>query len=152
MSIQEAIRAQMKLALRERDQRRLDALRQIETEVSRAKSAPGFHGQIDDALYRDVISAYVKRMDKAKQEYENLGPRGKQMAEQLAFEVHYLSQWLPKKLDESATRELLRQTAAELAITDAKQAGQLVGHVMKLHRDEVDGALVNRLARAMLSS
>jgi hypothetical protein len=72
------------------------------------------------------------------------------MAEQLGFEVEYLGRWIPKMLDEGATLELVKGAIAELAATDPKEAGQVVGFLMKSHKGEVDGALVNRLVRAEL--
>jgi len=151
MSIQEELRAELKAAMRQRDQARLDAIRQVESELAVVKSAPGFKGEVDDALYQQVIATYVKRMDKARKEYEELGPRGEEMAQKLAFEVDYLSRWLPRKLSEEDTRVLVREAIAELGVSDPKQVGKLVGHLMKSRGGELDGAIVNRLAREELS-
>lgn len=150
MSIRDELRNELKEAMRARDQRRLDVIRQVESELSVAKSAPGFKGEIDDALYRQVIATYVKKMEKARQEYVELGGRGQEMAEKLAFEVDYLSRWLPRKLDEEQTRALVRQAIVELGASDLKQAGKVVGQLMKSRKDDLDGALVNRLVREEL--
>ena len=76
----------------------------IESEISLAKSAPGFKGEVDDDLYRQVIASYSKKMDKARAEYLELGPRGEEMARKLGWEVAYLSRWLPTKLDQDVNR------------------------------------------------
>ena len=55
MSIHEELAAELKDAIRGRDRRRMDVIRQVETEVARARTEPGFHGEVDDALYRRVI-------------------------------------------------------------------------------------------------
>ena len=151
MSIKDELRNELKDAMRQHDQKRLDAIRQVETEISVAKSAPGFKGEIDDGLYLQVIGAYVKKMDKARKEYLELGPRGAEMAATLGFEVEYLSRWLPHKLDEEQTRALVRQAIAELGVSDPKQAGKVVGQLMKTHKDDLDGALANRLVREELA-
>jgi hypothetical protein len=150
MSIRDELRNELKEAMRQKDQNRLDVIRQVESELSVVKSAPGFKGEVDDALYLQVIAAYVKKMDKARKEYEELGERGKEMAAKLAYETEYLSRWLPKKLGEEQTRALVRQAATELGVTSAKQTGRLVGHLMKTRGEDLDGALVNRLAREEL--
>ena len=62
MSIKDELNAELKDAMRTKDRRRLDVIRAVETEVSRAKAAPGFSGGVDDDLYRKVISAFVKKM------------------------------------------------------------------------------------------
>ena len=69
------------------------SIRQVETEVARARTEPGFHGEVDDALYRRVIAAYCKKMDKARLEFVAAGERGRAQAEKLAFEIEYLGRW-----------------------------------------------------------
>ncbi len=150
MTIKEELALELKEALRATDRNRKDVIRAIETEVSRAKAEPGFEGDVNDDLYRTVIASYVKKMTKARQEYDEMGDRGAEMATKLGFEIEYLSRWLPSVLDEAATRSLVYEAITDLSVDDPKQAGRVVGHIMKDHKGEVDGALVNRLVRDAL--
>ena len=136
--------------MRAHDRRRMDVIRQVETELARARTEPGFSGEVDDALYQRVIASYVKKMDKARQEFEAAGERGRPQAEKLAFEIGYLQRWLPPALDEEATRALVRAAIAEVGATDAKMAGRVIGQVMKAGAGSLDGSLVNRLVREEL--
>ncbi|MEX2322476.1 MAG: GatB/YqeY domain-containing protein [Acidimicrobiia bacterium] len=152
MAIHEELTAELKDAMKARHRDRLDVIRQIETEVSRAKTEPGFSGEADDALYRSVIAAYSKKMDKARDEFAALGERGAEAVTKLTFEIDYLSRWLPQGLSEDETREVVRIAIKELQATEAKQLGQVVGHIMKNGPRGVDGALVNRLVREALGA
>jgi uncharacterized protein YqeY len=147
MTIKEELAAELKDALKTSDRNRKDAIRAIETEVSRAKAEPGFEGDVNDDLYQAVIASYVKKMTKARREYEEMGDRGEEMAAKLAFEADYLARWLPEPLDEAATKELVDSAITDLSVADPKEAGRVVGHIMKEHKGEVDGRLVNRLVR-----
>lgn len=152
MTIREELAAELRDAIRAKDARRRDVIRQIETEVTMARSAPGFAGEVDDALYRRVIASYVKKMTKAIEEYRGLGERGAEMVDKLSFEVEYLGRWLPKRLGEDETRRLVREAITELeAAGDPKASGRVIGYIMKEHADEVDGSLVARLVREELS-
>jgi uncharacterized protein YqeY len=152
VSIKDELSAELKDAMKARDARRRDLVRIIDTEVTLVRSAPGFTGEIDDDLYRKVISSYSKKMEKARLEFVAAGERGREMAEKLAWEVEYLSRWLPKKLDEAATRDLVKAAIAELgAGADPKAAGRVTGSIMKAHKDEVDGGLVNRIVAEELA-
>lgn len=151
MTIQEQLTAELKDAMRQKDAPRRDAIRQIQTEVATAKSQPDFEGEVDDALYQKVIGSYVKKMEKSRAEYSELGERGQAMAEKLAFEVDYLSQWLPSKLGEDETRRLVLEAIDELGVAgDEKAAGRVTGHLMKASGEDLDGQLVNRLVREEL--
>ena len=153
MSINEELSRELKKAMKAGDSRRRDVIRQIETEVATLKSEPGLRGAVDDDFYRKVIASYVKKMDKSREEYEGYGERGAAMAEKLAFEVDYLSRWLPKKLDEEATRLLVIATVAELGVAgEEKAAGRVIGHLMKTRGGDLDGGLVNRIVREEIVS
>ena len=150
MTIQEQLAAEQKAAMKSGDRATLNVIRQIQSEISMAKAAPGFDGEVDDDLYLATIATYVRRMSKARGEYEELGERGREQADRLTFEIDYLSAYLPQKLDEAATRALVDQTIASLGATDPKMTGQVIGAVMKSGED-VNGALVARLVNEALA-
>jgi uncharacterized protein YqeY len=153
MTIEEELETELRDAMRSGDKARRDVIRQVRSEVQVARSAPGFEGEVDDALYRSVLESYVKKMSKAVSEYRELGERGSAMAEKLEFEVGYLGRWLPSRLGDAETRRLVESAISELgAEGDARAAGRVTGHIMKTHRHDVDGALVNRLVREMLGA
>ena len=152
-TIKEQFAEELKNAMKTGDVDRRDVIRMIESEISLAKSAPGFKGGVNDELYRQVISSYSKKMDKARTEYLDLGPRGEEMARKLGWEVEYLSRWIPSKLDQASTEALVRATISELGVGgDPKAAGRVIGQIMKDHKGDVDGALVNKLVSAALAS
>ena len=152
MSIASDLAAELKDAMLNKDARRRDVIRQVQTEITLARSEPGYDKSKDDEVVQGVIESYSKRMQKSIAEYEGYGERGADMADKLRFEVEYLSRWMPQKLDEAATRSLIESKIAELGVAgDEKAAGRVTGMIMKEHKDEVDGALVNRLVRELLA-
>jgi hypothetical protein len=151
-TIKEQLSEELKNAMKSHDVDRRDVIRMIESEISLAKSAAGFIGEVNDDLYRQVIASYSKKMEKARAEYLELGPRGEEMARKLGWEVAYLSKWLPTKLGQDSTEALVLATISELGVAgDPKAAGRVIGQIMRNHKDEVDGGLVNRLVAAALS-
>jgi len=153
MTIAEELAEELKSAIKAQDGPRRDVIRQVQTEIATAKSQPDFTGEVDDIFCQRIISSYVKRMDKSRSEYEELGERGMAMAEKLAFEVGFLSRWLPSKLSEEETRRLVTEAIGELGVFgDEKAAGRVTGHLMKSHGKDLDGGLVNRLVREELAA
>lgn len=151
MTIQEQLGAELKDAMKAKDAPRRDVIRQIQTEIATAATQPGA-GEVDDVFCEKVIVSYVKKMEKSRSEYEGMGERGEAMAQKLAFEVDYLSRWLPQKLGEDETRSLVTEAIAELGVAgDEKAAGRVTGHLMKSRGKDLDGGLVNRLVREELA-
>lgn len=149
MSIKDELRAELTSAIKEGDRARSNVIRQIETEVARERSAPGFSGEVDDDLYRTVMASYAKRMEKARLEFAAAGERGDAHVAALTFEIDYVSRWLPQVLGDEETRAAVDAAIAELGADDPKHAGRVIGHVMKSGQS-LDGALVNRLVRERL--
>jgi uncharacterized protein YqeY len=152
MSIKTDLDNELKDALRSKDRARLDVIRTIKTEATVAGSEPGFSGEADgDELYQQVIRSFTKRMAKSKAEYESYGERGEAMAAKLGFEIDYLARYLPATPDVGDTAALVAQAIADTGATDIKQAGQVIGHLMKSHQG-LDGGVVNRLVREALDA
>lgn len=153
MTIAEQLSAELTDAMKTKDAPRRDVIRQVQTEIATARSAADFTGEVDDDFYERVIASYVKKMDKSRAEYEDLGERGAAMAAKLAYEVDYLSRWLPQTLDEETTRGLVVAAIRDLGVVgDPKAAGRVIGHLMKQHGKGLDGGLVNMLVREELGS
>lgn len=150
MSIEQELTQRLKDAMKSKDQRVLGVVRMIKSKIIEARTAKGFTGEVDDALYQQVIAAYSKSMLKAIEEYEAQGERSKEMVEQLRFEVDYLAEFLPRKLDEEKTRELVRAKIEQLGVRDPKRAGQIMGALMKEHKDALDSALTKRVVEEEL--
>ena len=151
MGIQQELAAELKDGIKSRDRARTNVIRQIETEVAVAKAAPGFKGTVDDALYKATIVSYVKKMEKAKAEFEAVGERGVEQAAKLAYEVDYLSRWMPQLPGEDETREIVKAAIAELGVDDPKMMGRVMGHIMKSGK-EIDGGLASRIVREELGA
>lgn len=153
MAIVEELNAELADAMRNGDKARRDVVRQIKSELAVAQTAPGFTGDLDNALCIRVIGSYVKKMSKTIGEYRDAGERGAPMVAKLEYEIAYLSRWLPQRLDEDATRRLVEASVAELGVAgDPKAAGRVMGAIMKAHQDQVDGGLLKRLVAEVLGS
>jgi hypothetical protein len=152
VTIQDQLAAELRDAMKAKDGRRRDVIRQIQTEAATARTQPDFTGEVDDAFFQRVINGYVKKMDKSRAEYAGYGVRGAEMAAKLAFEVEYLSKWLPQRLGEDETRRLVREAIAELGVAgDEKAVGRVTGLLMSSKGKDLDGGLVNRLVREELA-
>jgi hypothetical protein len=151
MALAQALDLTLKTAIKDKDSRTANVVRMLKTKVTERTTAKGFSGQVDDALLVDVIGAYRKQLQKALAEYEKVGERGAAQAAELRFEIEFCERYLPKGMDEGALRALVAERLKTLGISDAKQAGRVVGDVMKTHKGQVDAADVKRVAEEILT-
>ena len=138
----------LKEAMKAKDKPKLDAIRQVQTEIAKKKSEKG--EEATDELVLGVISSYVKKMTKAVEEYKSLGDRGIEMAEKIQFEIDFLSGWLPEQLSEEDVAKLVDEVLADLGEVDMSQMGRIIGAVMA-KGEGIDGTVVSKLVKEKLS-
>ena len=148
MAITDDLSAALKEAMKAKDKPKLDAIRQVQTEVAKKKAEKG--EEATDELVLGVISSYVKKMTKAVEEYQSLGDRGLEMAEKIQFEIDFLSGWLPEQLSEEEVVIIIDEVLAEIGDVDMSQMGKIIGFVMA-KADGLDGSVVSKLVREKIS-
>ena len=148
MALIDDLSTALKEAMKAKDKPKLDAIRQVQTEIAKKKSEKG--EDTTDELVLGVISSYVKKMAKAVDEYNSLGERGAEMAEKIQFEIDFLSQWLPEQLSEEDVEKLVDEVLAELGEVDMSQMGRIIGAVMA-KGDGIDGSIVSRVVKEKLT-
>ena len=87
MALTDDLSSALKEAMKAKDKPKLDAIRQVQTEIAKKKSEKG--EEATDELVLGVISSYVKKMTKAVEEYQSLGDRGTEMAVKIQFEIDF---------------------------------------------------------------
>ncbi|MES1172019.1 MAG: GatB/YqeY domain-containing protein [Bacteroidota bacterium] len=151
MSIETQIGDLLKESMRTRDMRTADCLRMIKTKHMERRTASGFKGPLDDALWLDVIAAYQKQLRKSREEYVAIGERGAETLPQLDFEIELCARFLPKQASEDEVLAAVREGIARLGVADPKQAGRLMGEIMKANKGRFEAAMVNRLVEQELA-
>lgn len=150
MSIRQELESLLKQARRDRDERTKNVINGLKNKVLMAlKSGSGVED--DDELWLGEIAKYAKSVTKAIPEFEKAGERGLEALDEARFELEFCQRFLPSKLDEAATEELVRRLAAEHGIDSPKQMGKLMGLLMKDHKDELDGNLARQVAQRVLA-
>ncbi|NNL47579.1 MAG: GatB/YqeY domain-containing protein [Acidimicrobiia bacterium] len=149
-TIKEQLKAELVDAMKHGDDIRKTAVRQIETEVGRARSEPGADVSDEDALYRDVISVYLKKTKKAKAEYDSYGDAGAETAKKLAAEIEFLSPWGPTEASESDIETAAKEIIAEVGAAGPKDMGQVMKALMERFGGQVDGRVASPIVKELL--
>ena len=148
MALIDELSTSLKEAMKAKDKPKLDAIRQVQTEVAKKKAEKG--EEATDELVLGVISSYVKKMTKAVEEYQSLGDRGVEMAEKIQFEIDFLSEWLPERLSDQEVEKIIDEVLGEFGEVDISQMGKIIGAVMS-KSEGIDGSVVSRLVKEKLT-
>ncbi len=148
MALADDLSTALKEAMKAKDKPKLDAIRQIQTEIAKKKAEKG--EEVSDDLVLGVISSYVKKMIKAVEEYQSLGDRGQEMAEKIQFEIDFLSTYLPEQLSDEEVEKIVDEVLSELGDVDISQMGRVIGAVMA-KSDGIDGSVVSKIVQTKLT-
>lgn len=151
MSIEEQLNEDLKTAMRSKAADTVACIRQLKSKVQETVNAKDFKGPVDDALHQKVIASYVKSLEKGISELLAAGERSQPLRDKYAAEIAYLGKYMPKMLSEAETLDLVKKAIATLGITDPKQAGKVLGVLMKEHRGSMDTHLAKTLAEKELA-
>lgn len=150
MSLSEQLQADLKDAMRARDEVRKRTIRSVLTALNEKaieQRTVGSEMTDEDALAvlqkqakqrRDAIAQYeeAQRDDLAQKEYE---------------ELEVIETYLPEQLGDEAIRKVLHELIAATGAASPRDMGKVMGAAMKKLRGKADGRRVNELAREMLA-
>ena len=141
-SLKDRIAADVKEAMRARDQLRLDTLRSALSGFTYKRSEAG--NELTDADEVEVVGRLVKQRSDAAAEYERAGRTD--LAGKEAAEREILLAYLPRQKSETEVREIVRSVLAELP------SGQrAMGPVMKVVVPQLKGLADNNLVRRIVT-
>ncbi|MCG5052082.1 MAG: GatB/YqeY domain-containing protein [Myxococcales bacterium] len=151
MSIEAQLNDALKEAMRNKDSRSANCVRMLKTKHMERRTAAGFKGELNDELWLDVVAAYQKQLKKSREEYAGLGERGQEAIEQIDFEIGFCARFLPQLAGEDEVRAAVKETVSRMGATDPKQAGRVMGEVMKTNKGKFDAGMVKRLVDEVLT-
>jgi uncharacterized protein YqeY len=146
-ALKDRIAADLKEAMRARDQLRLDTLRSALSGFIYKRTEGG--QELSDADELDVVRRLVKQRGDSLTEFERAGRTD--LAEKERKEREILLAYLPPQRSAAEVREIVESVLAELP-PESRNAGAVMKIVMPQLRGLADGNLVRQIVTEVLSS
>jgi uncharacterized protein YqeY len=151
ISLKQQINDRLKQAMIAKDKQTMDLMRMLKAKMIEKLTSKGFEGEENDALWLVVIEAYLKQLSKALEEYKALGEQAAHQVEQLNWDIEALRAYLPAKADEATMTQWAQEAIESLGGKASAKAGQVIGVVMKSHKDEADPNLLKQIVAQLLA-
>jgi len=148
MSIAEDVTAQLKDAMKAKDERRLSALRSMRTAFLNEMKKDG-----SDSISDEVCEGLMRKLEKQRKESIEAFDRGDraEMAAAERAELAVIQEFLPQLADEAQTRAWVEEAIAQTGASDAKEMGKVMGALMKAHKADIDGNVARGIVQELLS-
>ena len=147
--ILQRIQADMTAAMKSKDAETLSTLRMLKTALMELKTKKPKDALLTADEEIEVVQRYAKKRREAIEEFRRLGRDDLVASEQR--EIQVAARYLPEALGEDEVRALLRDAIAKTGAAGPKDSGKVIGLVMAEARGKVDGSVVSRLARELLT-
>ncbi len=152
MSIKKRLDADMKNAMKQREQQRLDCIRMLKSRLQERELAlRGKHGtdyQITDEEALSVISTYAKQRRDSIESYRQGGRDDLVAAEEA--ELAIVTDYLPRQLSADELRGMIQEAITESGAQSIKDLGRVMRIIVPETKGAADGKLVNQLVRERL--
>ena len=149
MALEEQIMAEMKDAMKSKNEGVLRGLRAIKAEIIKAKTDPGAGGVVDEATEQKFLQKMVKQRKDSLEIFEKQGRED--LAAKEREELAVIEKFLPKQLDETAIREAVAGIIAATGATSPADMGKVMGAASKQLAGLADGKTISAIVKDLLS-
>lgn len=148
MSLSDRLTEDLKLAMKSRDQLRMDVIRMIKTAILNKEIE--LKRDLDDAEMSRVMTMLVKQRRESIEQFERA--QRTELAEKERREIEIIETYLPKPLPQQELEALVVSLIRETGASSIKDMGQIMKAVMaRVAGQPIDGKQVSDLVKSKLS-
>ena len=149
MNLEGKIMAEMKEAMKAKNEAQLRSLRAIKAEIIKAKTEPGAGGEVSGEKEISMLQKMVKQRKEALAIYEQQGRADLVQKEQEEIEV--IERFLPAQLSGDELKKELEQIIAETGASSPADLGKVMGTATKKLAGRADGKAISAAVKELLA-
>jgi uncharacterized protein YqeY len=147
MSLRDRLTEDLKLAMKSRDQLRMDVIRMIKAAVLNKEVQ--LKKDLDDAEMSQVMTTLIKQRRESVEQFEKA--QRMELAEKERQEITIIETYLPKALSLQELEQIVASVVTETGAHSLKEMGAVMKAIMaRLAGQAVDGKQVSDLVKAKL--
>ncbi len=150
MGLEEKIMAEMKDAMRSKNEGVLRALRAIKAEIIKAKTDPGAGGEINESTEQKLLLKMMKQRRDSLEIFEKQCRND--LAEKEKEEMAVIERYLPKQLDEREIKEAVLKIIVETDAVSPADLGKVMGIASKRLAGLADGKTISTIVKELLTA
>jgi uncharacterized protein len=149
MSLEQKVMADMKDAMKAKDEAGLRGLRAIKAAIIIAKTAEGAGGELKEEDEPKLLQKLVKQRKDSLQIYQQQNRAD--LAKKEEEEIAVIEKFLPKQLDDAALKVILAKIIAETGARSVADMGKVMGMATKQLAGQADGKAIGAAVKELLA-
>lgn len=149
MNLEQKVMAEMKDAMKAKNEAGLRGLRAIKAEIIKAKTEPGANGEISEETEVKLLQKMVKQRRDSLEIYQQQNRQDLVQKEQ--EELQIIEKFLPAQLSEADLKKELQQIIAETGAAAPADMGKVMGVATKKLAGRADGKAISAAVKELLA-
>jgi len=149
MSLELKIMAEMKDAMKAKEEGRLRGLRGIKAEIIKAKTEPGAGGEITEEKEQSLLQKMMKQRKDSLEIYQQQNRLD--LAKKEEEEIAVIEKFLPKQLSTEELKEELKKIIADTGASSPAEMGKVMGVATKQLAGKADGKTISATVKELLA-
>src|SRR5438309_4153432 len=146
MNLEEKVMAEMKDAMKSKNEPMLRGLRAIKAEIIKAKTEPGAGGQVSAEAESKMLQKMIKQRRDALEIYQQ--QNRPDLAQKEQDEIAVIEKFMPAQMGEAELQKALQEMIAELGATSPADMGKVMGAATKKLAGRADGKAISAAVKA----
>ena len=149
MSLEQKIMAEMKDAMKAKDEGVLRALRGIKAEIIKAKTEPGAGGEISEDTELKLLQKMMKQRKDSLETFQQQNRTDLMQKEQ--EEINVIERFLPKQLSGDELKAEVQDIITETGASSPADMCKVMGVATKKLAGRADGKAISALVKELLA-
>lgn len=149
MSLEQKVMAEMKEAMKSKDEAALRGLRAIKAEIIKAKTEPGAGGEVSAEKELSLLQKMMKQRKDSLEIYQQ--QNREDLAKKEQEEIAVIEKFLPQQLSAEELKAELQQIIAETGASSPADMGKVMGVATKKMAGRADGKTISALVKELLA-
>jgi uncharacterized protein len=149
MNLEQQIMAEMKEAMKAKNEAALRGLRAIKAEIIKAKTEPGAGGEISGDKEISMLQKMVKQRRDALEIYQQ--QNRPDLAQKEQEEIAIIEKFLPAQLSDAELKAELQQIITETGAASPADMGKVMGAATKKLAGRADGKAISAAVKELLA-
>jgi uncharacterized protein len=149
MNLESLVMAQMKDAMKSKNEAALRSLRAIKAAIIIAKTSEGANGEVSPEEEMKILQKMVKQRKDSLEIFQQQGRADLALKEQEELDI--IQVFLPAQLEGDALLEAIKTVITEVGATSAADMGKVMGAATKKLAGKADGKAISAAVKQLLA-
>jgi len=150
MNLEQQVMAEMKDAMKAKNEAALRGLRAIKAEIIKAKTEPGANGELSEDTALKMLQKMMKQRKDSLEIYQQ--QNREDLAKKEQEEIEVIEKFMPAQMSETELKDALKKIIEQVGASSPADMGKVMGIATKQLAGQADGKTISASVKELLSN